>query len=849
VLVTLATIFATATALYRAVWMYHVRQSASILFGAYPDYSPSARSLQILSVDGDSPAARAGLQPGDRIVAINQRPLDTLVPYYDAVSRGLPGDVLTLDLERADSSRPHRVQVVLESRVAPPPAPAQRIANEILGSYPLLFLIVGLVVLLQRLEDRNAWLLALLFAGFIASAPLFEERLNPVLRGPVLFYRLIFAAMIPALFYFFFAVFPVPSPLDRRVPWLKWLLLVAGAAVAVPLAVWALSVGHGTPVWIVRERFHDHLSLSLVRVYNLSAFGLGLASLVWNRLSAPGAEVRRKINVIVWGAVLGTLPIIIVRTAANNAGKPYYDFPAWIWQPAVLALFLLPLSFAYAVVKHRVLEIPVLLKRSARYVLVLRGVLLLIVLESIVAALIFAVSVPRVLRFGSQLALPAGLFVGVGFGIVLAWTGAQTQRRVTRRIDRAFFRSAYDARQILEDVAERTREAASREELAALMEPHLRQALHPRSLAMYLETADGTLAAVRGDTRQVLTVPANLPAIVEVARRGQPWDVAAEASPQIDLSVFASLEPECLVPMLGRGRRLVGLLILGPRLSEEPYSSEDKRLLASISSQAGVALENIALAERMAERMAAERRAARDMDIAREVQRKLFPQRMPPLDTLEYAGACIQARAVGGDYYDFLDLGAGRVGFVLADISGKGISAALLMANLQANLRSQYALALDDLAGLLRSVNHLLYESTAPNHYATLFFAIYDDATRRFRYANCGHNPPMVMRTSGEIDRLQPTAPVIGLFDEWTCTVAETRIDAGDTLVIFTDGVTEATRGEDEEFGEERLCETIRTYADAPPSVLLGATVSAVKEFSGTSQSDDLTLVIARGRS
>ena len=99
-LVTLATIFAIATALYSAVWMHHVRQSASTLFGAYPDYSPSARSLQILSVDGDSPAARAGLQPGDRIVAINQRPLDTLVPYYDAISRGVPGDVLTLDVER-----------------------------------------------------------------------------------------------------------------------------------------------------------------------------------------------------------------------------------------------------------------------------------------------------------------------------------------------------------------------------------------------------------------------------------------------------------------------------------------------------------------------------------------------------------------------------------------------------------------------------------------------------------------------------------------------------------------------------------------------------------------------------
>jgi sigma-B regulation protein RsbU (phosphoserine phosphatase) len=537
-------------------------------------------------------------------------------------------------------------------------------------------------------------------------------------------------------------------------------------------------------------------------------------------------------------------------------GTPYLEFPLWIWQPAVVALFLLPLSFAYAVVKHRVLEIPVLLRRSARYVLVLRGVLVLIVLESLAAAVIFAVSVPRLLRVGSELALPAGLFVGVGFGIVLAWTGAQTQRRVTRRIDRAFFRSAYDARQILEDVATRTREASSRDELAALLEPHLRQALHPRSLSIYLEVAEGRLAAVRGDAPPgASSVSADMPALVELARRGEPLDVAADArelgagtTPPLDLSFFASLDAECLVPMLGRTGRLFGVLVLGPRMSEESYSREDKRLLASISSQAAVALENIALAERMAERLEAERRAAREMDIAKEVQRKLFPQRTPPLETLEYTGACLQARAVGGDYYDFLDLGAGRVGFVLADISGKGISAALLMANLQANLRSQYAVALDDLAGLLRSVNHLLYESTAPNHYATLFFATYDDATRRLRYANCGHNPPLLLRADGNADRLPPTAAVIGLFDEWECTVAETGIEAGDTLVIFTDGVTEAMRGEDEEFGEDRLFETVRAHRNAPSAALLNATVSAVKAFSGASQSDDLTLVIARGR-
>ena len=182
---------------------------------------------------------------------------------------------------------------------------------------------------------------------------------------------------------------------------------------------------------------------------------------------------------------------------------------------------------------------------------------------------------------------------------------------------------------------------------------------------------------------------------------------------------------------------------LGPRLSEEPYSTSDKRLLASVASQAGIAMRSITMAEKMAATMEVERRSEQEMQIARQVQSRLLPQQAPSLPTLECAGKCIQTRAVGGDYYDFLDLGSGRLGLVLADISGKGMSAALLMANLQANLRSQYALALEDIPRLLRSVNHLFYKNTENNNYATTFFAVYDDETRRLRYVNCGHNRPV----------------------------------------------------------------------------------------------------------
>ena len=166
--------------------------------------------------------------------------------------------------------------------------------------------------------------------------------------------------------------------------------------------------------------------------------------------------------------------------------------------------------------------------------------------------------------------------------------------------------------------------------------------------------------------------------------------------------------------------------------------------------------------QQIAGKLESERRAAQELEIAKQVQARLFPQRLPPFDTLEYAGICIQARQVGGDYYDFLDLGRGRFGLVIADISGKGMAAALLMANLQANLRSQCAIAVDELERLLCSVNQLLFENTSESAYATLFFAEYEDSLRRLRYANCGHLAALLLRRGGAVERLDSTCTVLG---------------------------------------------------------------------------------------
>jgi serine phosphatase RsbU (regulator of sigma subunit) len=234
------------------------------------------------------------------------------------------------------------------------------------------------------------------------------------------------------------------------------------------------------------------------------------------------------------------------------------------------------------------------------------------------------------------------------------------------------------------------------------------------------------------------------------------------------------------------------------------------------------------------------------MEIAKEVQTRLLPQGSPHLETLECAAQCIQARSVGGDYYDFLDLGSGRVGFALADVSGKGVHAALLVANLQALLRSQSGVFPADPVRMLENVNQMLWKSTAPEHYATLFFGIYDDSTREFDYVNCGHNPPVLLRCDGTVERLKATALVIGMFERWECSVKQVQLCPGDVLAIFSDGVTEAMRGE-EEFGEARFIDELRLRWRLPVSEMVGAILESVQEFSEGTQSDDLTLVIGRG--
>ena len=245
-----------------------------------------------------------------------------------------------------------------------------------------------------------------------------------------------------------------------------------------------------------------------------------------------------------------------------------------------------------------------------------------------------------------------------------------------------------------------------------------------------------------------------------------------------------------------------------------------------------------------------------ELEIAREVQNQLFPQDVPSVPGLELYGVCRAARVVSGDYYDFLRLDENRVGVVLGDISGKGISAALLMASVQSAVHAQFynghspagtgAAAPVSTAQIVTRLNRQVQKNTPPEKYVTFFYAVYDAPTRKLTYTNAGHCPPVLFR-SGKIERLQTGGTVVGLFSAANYEQAEVVLQPGDVLIAYTDGLVEPENSYEEEFGEKRLLDAVQRAANFPPEELAEELYRSVTDWTGSLElQDDLTLVVGK---
>jgi len=507
------------------------------------------------------------------------------------------------------------------------------------------------------------------------------------------------------------------------------------------------------------------------------------------------------------------------------------------------------------VLTRRVFGIRFILRRGLQHLFLSKGALLV---EGIA---IFFLLQQLLLRAGSRLAAspPAVSGVSVAGALLGIGVASRVNRRIMPALDRRFFKDAVDARQLLIGLSEDLSRLRAREPILERTAATVLRALHLERVAVLVRDAGG--AALRGafaleGGHGVVPAAAPVPAAVPVLLDGDPvvdelggeapWVTVAPELPAAGDEAggrLRALACELLVP-LRRDGRLTGVLALGAKLSEEPFSSEDRALLAAVARELAMALENADLLE-VARR---ESRHARELEIARQVQQNLFPPRLPRVTGWDFAALCRPAREVGGDYYDLFEIGPGRVALALGDVSGKGFGPALLMASAHALIRSRLGRDAGDLPGLAGELNEHLLRSSSPGMFLTLFVGVLDARDGGLRYVNAGHVPPMLLDVTGAAPRrLETGGTVVGILPDAAFEEGWAELAAGSLLALFSDGVTEAEDEGGGMFEEARTAAVLGRGRSLPAAAVVESMLGAVDAFAaGREQSDDISIIVVK---
>jgi sigma-B regulation protein RsbU (phosphoserine phosphatase) len=705
---------------------------------------------------------------------------------------------------------------------------------------------LGFWVAMVRIRDKRAWLLLMLllsFAEFFSNSysGLYgrEDLVQPIFVA----YHVLFANLSPTALMLFALYFPERLNLDRRFPWAKWLVvgpllfIVATDATIFSLLLHRIAIARqiGRVVG-----FLDWLSL-----LQLVAVVLFFVILGYKTLTASGRDPRRRLLLLDAAAAVSVTPTVvwlILRATGKLAG-----LPEWITLLTIVLLFVFPLTMAYVIVVHRAMDVRLVIRQGLRYLLATGGVRTFQVAVSIMI-IVGAATISA----DQNANLPGRIgFISAGFAL-LAFTRIFAER-VRRWVDRRFFREAYDAEQILGDLANRVRTMVETGSVLEMVTHRISQSLHVPRIALLLNNGGRfELAYGLGYSSSIsIGIPEDgltaqhLRKDQQVAVRFDDADSWVQRAGDLERESLEKLQPELLLP-LSLNQKLVGIMSLGPKQSEEPFTRTDIQLLDSVATQTGLALENSRLTAEIAAEIAQRERMNRELEIAREVQERLFPQTVPSIPGIELAGFCRPALGVGGDYYDYFALRDGALGIAIGDVSGKGIPAALLMASLRASLRAQTMRGESDLAALMENVNILGYESSAVNKYATFFYGQYSPESRLLRYVNAGHEPPIVFRANGLI-RLETGGPVVGLLQSVRYEQGAIELKSDDVLIAFTDGISEAMNPADEEWEVESLICCVRDSGGISCGEMIQRVMASADAFTaGAKQHDDMTIVVAR---
>jgi len=808
----------------------------------------------------ENEAAQAGLRVGDTLLEVNGQPYRGGGDVVRAIEYAHGGDGLKVTVQHADGARQSAViRLVARKQDA---SDHWLFVIMLHAALPLCCMALGFWVAALRPREPMAWILLALLLGFSQVFGITMENGDGTLAGNLAIgYKALLASSWVLWLFVLGLYFPEPLGFERRHRWLKWLVIA-------PLGGMSLLGVMYTEFQINSVAAQARLNAVLPGwlgwfsgFTTLAAIGLFFVLIIAKYFLASAPDARRRLALLYWGMFLALTPTLALLIAGMILKKGLDEFPAWVELPCLLATLLFPVTLAYIIVVYRAMDIRMVLRQGLRYTLARKGVGLL---QGLLTGGLL-VLMARLAH--SHTATGDEVLVTISLGLAAIMLLGRGARRLSKWIDRRFFRDSYNAEQLLMELSEQVRTIVEMHPLLETVSRRVSEVLHvPRVAVLLQEGHPYRLAYALGyEGAMGIEFAENSATVRQLMEGKQPARVylddannwvnrEAEVTSE-ERGTLTKLESELLIPLLAVGR-LLGFISLSQKRSEEPYSRSDVQLLGSVAAQTGLALENARLTSAVADEAAQREAMKREVEIAQQVQERLFPQNPPAVEGLDYCGMCRAARGVGGDYYDFLLLPGGQLGVAVADVSGKGISAALMMASLQASLRGQTIEGPEGLAALVERVNRLVYEVSSAERYATFFFAQYDAGSRVLSYVNAGHNPPMLLRRSGvaeceewTLERLEVGGTVVGLLPECVYNQASVKLQAGDVLVAFTDGVSEAMNLGDEEWGEENLLETMKECDGRSAAETVARVIAAADKFTaGAKQYDDMTVVVMKVR-
>ncbi|HEY6403738.1 MAG TPA: SpoIIE family protein phosphatase, partial [Blastocatellia bacterium] len=803
----------------------------SLLKGSYDGWTAVKVDgrMEIISVDQSGPAAE--LRIGDEFVSINDLTLDDDSQIINNAWRLTPGSHYRMVVRRQGQ--------LLEFDLVTTAYPLRRWLEIILLPIAnilsrLLFYFTGLIVFLLKPADRQAWLLSLMLGSYYG---LYNTEVQ---SAPFVALLMIAAARISGIlflpiFLHFFLVFPERAPLLRRYPRLERLLYLPTLLALPWFAFTALGVvfrGYDSAArFFSNSWFKGPWSGALSLTIGVAYLAGGLLALFTGyRLS--GSVARRKLHLIAAASAAGMFSFISAIIWGKYFRSQFPGAGVWLNFGLNFTLPLIPLSFAYAIIRHQVIPVSLIIRRGARYVLVSRGS---IVLGIVLVGLTLTALLSTILNRLHQPPFVNGMVSAVVGVIAYNFFRSLHHRYLAPVIDRRFFRQVYDTRQILADLTESLRTTTSLNHLLELVATKIQTALQTANVTIFLrdEAADHYRSAyssdyVESDGRMInrdcqTVLPYYAEIVKQVSDNGQPVDVenyissvvARQASdngkaPDVNQSEIASLievKSALLFPLSSKGETL-GVVSLGPRLGDLPYSREDEQLLMSVAGPATLAIENARLVERMLveagirQELEAENEIrAKELEEARQLQLSMLPQAIPQLSQLEIAAYMKPAAEVGGDYYDFHVSDAGLLTVAVGDATGHGLKAGTVVTATKSlfNHLAQES----DIPAVLRQSSRALKRMNFRSMFMAMAIAKVNGY--QLRLSSAGMPPVLIYRAAQRaVEKISVHGVPLGSLSDYSYREHSLNLIPGDVVVMMSDGLPERFNREGEMFDYSR---------------------------------------------